>query len=207
MSDLSYWLWLSCLNNLRPEAALKYVRHFGSIKRLYYSDEKELGQVEAATDREIRTLRNRDLKRASDILDRCNALGIQLLCLQDAAYPERLRNIYNPPLVIYIKGMLPNVDENVCVGVVGTRRASGYGLQTAERIGRELAAGGAVIITGIAEGIDTAAAKGALKAHGKVIAVLGTGLDIVYPAWNSVCKTLWEGGRLSQRISAGYKRL
>jgi DNA processing protein len=76
------------------------------------------------------------------------------------------------------------VDESVCIGVVGTRRASGYGLQTAERIGRELAEGGAVLVTGIAEGIDTAAAKGALKARGRVIAVLGTGVDVAYPAWN-----------------------
>jgi DNA processing protein len=110
---------------------------------------------------------------------------VRILCLQDAAYPDRLRSIYNPPLVLYVRGTLPDIDGSLCVGVVGTRRAGGYGLQTAERLGRELAEGGAVVVTGIAEGIDTAAARGALKAGGRVVAVLGTGVDVAYPAWNS----------------------
>jgi DNA processing protein len=69
------------------------------------------------------------MKRAAEIEKRCEELGVRILCLMDAAYPERLRNIYNPPLVIYIKGNLPNVDETVCIGVVGTRKASSYGLK------------------------------------------------------------------------------
>ncbi len=190
MPDLSYWLWLSCLQGIKPETALKYVRRFGSAKSLYYSGEKELKLIEGITEREVRALNDKDTKKASNIYKRCGELGIHILCVEDGAYPERLRNIYNPPLVIYIKGTLPDIDGNVCIGVVGTRRASGYGLQTAERIGRELAEGGSVVITGIAEGIDTAAAKGALKARGSVVAVLGTGVDIVYPAWNSRLQNL-----------------
>lgn len=185
--DLGYWLWLSSLNGLRQETALKFVEAFGSVKQLYYADKRDLEQagITAATAKELNLLSNKNMKRAAEIEKRCEELGVRILCLMDAAYPERLRNIYNPPLVIYIKGNLPNVDETVCIGVVGTRKASSYGLETAERIGRELAEGGAAVITGIAEGIDTAAAKGALKAGGRVVAVLGTGPDIVYPAWNS----------------------
>ena len=185
--DLGYWLWLSSLNGLRNETALKFVEALGSVKQLYFADIKDLerAEVTGATAKELHALCDKNLRRAAEIEKHCEELGVRILCMQDAAYPERLRNIYNAPLVIYIKGNLPNVDEAVCVGVVGTRKASGYGLETAERIGKELAEGGAAVITGIAEGIDTAAAKGALKAGGRVVAVLGTGPDIVYPAWNS----------------------
>jgi DNA processing protein len=147
-------------------------------------DEKELGQVEGSTEGELRALRDRDLKKASDIAGRCDALGVRPLCLQDAAYPERLRNIYISAACALCKGNAAECGRICLHRRRRHKRASGYGLQTAERIGRELAEGGAVLVTGIAEGIDTAAAKGALKARGRVIAVLGTGVDVAYPAWN-----------------------
>jgi DNA processing protein len=128
--------------------------------------------------------KHKDISRAEAIEENCRRQGIRILCMQDAAYPDRLRNIDDPPLVIYVKGKLPPVDDRLCIGIVGTRKATDYGLSSAERIARELAERGCCIVTGLAAGIDSAAARGALAAHGTVIGVLGTGLDRVFPSGN-----------------------
>ena len=131
-------------------------------------------------------------------------MGVGILCLQDADYPDRLRSIEDPPVVIYIKGKLPPVDDRLCIGVVGTRKSSEYGRDTAARIARELAEKCGVIVTGLAEGIDSAAAKGALEVRGSVIAVLGTGVDVVYPAWNTQLQnTVAETGALVSEYPPG----
>ena len=96
----------------------------------------------------------------------------------------RLRNIFEPPCLLYVKGQLPVIDEEVAVAMVGTRKASPYGIEAAEKIAYGLCKQGAVVISGAAAGVDSASHRGALRAGGKTIAVLGNGLDIVYPAEN-----------------------
>lgn len=184
MSDLSCWLWLSTCRGLTAAGAQKYLRRFGTAKEVYYAPESELRQVEGAAPQEVKALLDRDLGRARRIQETCAKQGVRILCLQDADYPERLRNISDPPIVLYIQGTLPSVDDLLTIGVVGTRRASSYGKEMAETLGKDLAEAGAVVVTGLAEGIDSAAAKGALRGHGSVIAVLGTSTDKVYPTWN-----------------------
>ncbi len=184
MSDLSCWLWLSSRKGLSAAGAQKYLRRFGTAKGIYYAPESELRQVEGATANEVKALLDRDLDGARRIQAECAGSGVRILCLQDADYPERLRNIPDPPTVLYVRGAMPPVDDRLTVGVVGTRSASPYGKDMAESLGKSLAEAGAVVVTGLAEGIDSAAAKGALKGHGTVIAVLGTSTDRVYPAWN-----------------------
>ncbi len=110
--------------------------------------------------------------------------GVRLVTFKDGDYPERLREIYDPPLVLYAKGGFYDGDSPVAA-VVGTRRATHYGLSMAEAIGRGLAEAGVVVVSGLARGCDTAAHRGALKAAGrKTVAVLGTGIDVVYPKEN-----------------------
>ena len=184
MSDLSCWLWLASCKGLSAARAQKYLHRFGSAKEIYYAPESELRQVEGATAQELKALLNRDLSLADGIRSDCARLGIRILCLQDADYPERLRNIPDPPSVLYVQGTLPSVDDRLTIGVVGTRSASVYGREMAESLGKSLGEAGAVVVTGLAEGIDSAAAKGALRGHGTVIAVLGTSTDKVYPTWN-----------------------
>ena len=104
--------------------------------------------------------------------------------MQDADYPVRLRNIFEPPSLLYVKGQLPVIDEEVAVAMVGTRKASPYGVEAAEKIAYGLSRQGAVVISGAAAGVDSASHRGALRAGGKTIAVLGNGLDVVYPAEN-----------------------
>ena len=114
----------------------------------------------------------------------CQRLGLRILTMQDADYPMRLRNIFEPPCLLYVKGQLPVIDEEVAVAMVGTRKASPYGIEAAEKIAYGLCKQGAVVISGAAAGVDSASHRGALRAGGKTIAVLGNGLDIVYPAEN-----------------------
>ena len=203
MSDLRYWLWLA-QSGLNPAAARRFLRAFGSVKALYLAGQEELGRVEGARSSDLRALGRKDISPAEAIEDACRRQTIRILCLQDADYPDRLRNIEDPPLVIYVKGELPPVDDCLCIGVVGTRKSTDYGRETASRIAGELAERGGVIVTGLAEGIDSAAAKGALAARGKVIAVLGTGVDQVYPAWNGqLQETVAKNGALVSEYPPG----
>jgi DNA processing protein len=108
---------------------------------------------------------------------------IDITTIFDAHYPKSLKEIHSPPIVLYSKGKILQ-DGEFAIAVVGSRLASMYGLTTAERLGYELASRGLVVVSGLARGIDSAAHKGALKAHGRTIAVLGSGLDIIYPPEN-----------------------
>ena len=204
MSDLNCWLWLSLCKGIGAAGAQKYLRRFGSAKGVYYAPESQLREVDGATQQEVKALLNRDLSRAERIRAACEKQEVRILCLQDADYPERLRNIPDPPSVLYVKGTLPPVDDRLTIGVVGTRKASAYGREMAERIGKDLAASGAVVVTGLAEGIDSAGAKGALKGRGSVIAVLGTSTDKVYPAWNEkLQETVARNGALVSEYPPG----
>ena len=108
----------------------------------------------------------------------------RLITLEDPAYPLRLAEIYDPPLALFVRGAPPQADEP-SVAVVGTRRATPYGIRTAEQFGRELAARGLTVVSGMANGIDAAAHRGAIEAGGRTIAVFGNGVDVVYPAQNA----------------------
>jgi len=184
MPELIYWIWASRLQGLRPSALLRYIEYFPDIKQLYEASERELRQVPNSTNSELHSLMNKSLIEAESIIEKCKRKNVNIITLADARYPERLANIYEPPLVLYIKGTLPNIDSECVIGIVGTRRASLYGLSTAERIAYECAESGALIVTGLASGIDSAAARGALNASGRCIGVLGTGIDIIFPKDN-----------------------
>jgi len=206
MADLRYWLWLSQLNKLSPRNALRYLRAFPSVKALYLAPEEKLRQVDGASYAEVRALCNKDLSQAERIEETCRQKGVTVICLPDADYPDRLRSIDDPPLVLYIRGKLPPVDDRLCIGVVGTRKCTDYGRETASSVAGGLAAKGGVIVTGLAEGIDSAAAVGALRAHGQVIAVLGTGVDVVYPAWNTkLQETVGKVGALVSEYPPGTR--
>ncbi len=183
MSDLRYWLWLSQLRGISAGRALELLRAFGSAKALYLAGGEELRRAGVRSG-EAEALCRKEIGPAEELEENCRSKGYRILCIRDAVYPERLRNIPDPPLVLFLRGELPPVDDRLCIGIVGTRKATDYGLSSAERIARELAERGCCIVTGLAAGIDSAAARGALAAHGTVIGVLGTGLDRVFPSGN-----------------------
>ncbi len=184
MSGLKYWLWLSTLHGISTKTAKALVEYFGSPKEIYFAREKHYNSAGITARGELSALGNKSLELASRIWRDCDELDIRILTLQDAEYPVRLLNIYDPPTVLYIKGRLPVVDEEVVIGMVGTRGATPYGLRVTERLAYDISKSGAIIVSGLADGIDAAAIRGSLRAGGKPIAVLGTGIDVYYPQKN-----------------------
>lgn len=181
MSQLRYWIWLSTLPGLSLRGQLQLVDHFGTPEAVFLADRDALTGVAGLTERERTALSRRDLRRANDVLEDCRKHQINILTIQDAAYPQRLRSIDTPPLVLYYKGRMLPFDALPAVTVVGAREASGYGLTAAKRLGYQLGCCGGTVISGAARGIDSLALQGALSADAPVAAVLGNGLDIVYP--------------------------
>lgn len=158
---------------------------FSDPERAFFAEDGEIDGKAGLTEKEKSAVKNKSLRRSADIIDQCAQKGIRILTIGDAEYPERLRNIYDPPIVLYVKGRLPALDEEAAVGIVGTRKCTPYGITSAERLGYELAKSGAVVVTGLARGIDSAAAVGALRGGGKVVGILGCGADVVYPPENA----------------------
>ena len=184
MSALKYWLWLTELPGLTNQTRLALLRHFPTPEDVYYADPEEVLLTEDITREQAKLLEDKDCAGADRILADCQRLDLDLLTIQDAGYPNRLRNIYDPPCLLYVRGRLPAFDDEASIAVVGTRDCTPYGVSCAEKLGYGLAAGGAVVVSGLARGVDSAALRGALRAGGTVTAVLGNGLDVVYPPEN-----------------------
>ena len=181
MSALKYWVWLSECRGVSNQAVLALLRHFGSPEDVFYADIGEILLTEGITREQAKALEDHKLDKADKILADCQRLGLRILTIQDAEYPGRLQNIYDPPCLLYVKGRLPAIDEEAAVAVVGTRDCTPYGVACAEKLGYGLASGGAVVVSGLAKGIDAAASRGALRAGGVTVGVVGNGLDVHYP--------------------------
>ena len=184
MAGLKYWVWLSEVKGLTNRSRLLLLDHFGTPENVYYADEDEYRLVSGIEPRQIALLAEKSTEQADRILGACSRLGLRLLTMQDADYPTRLRNIFEPPVLLYVKGNLPVIDEEVAIAMVGTRKATPYGVEAAEKIAYGLCRQGALVVSGAAAGIDSASHRGALRAGGKTVAVLGCGIDVVYPAEN-----------------------
>ena len=181
MSALKYWLWLTELRGLKNQTRLALLRHFGTPEDVFYADAGEILLTEGITREQAAILEDHRLDTADRVLADCQRLDLRLLTIQDAEYPGRLKNIYDPPCLLFVKGCLPAFDEEVAVAVVGTRDATPYGISSAEKLGYGLTKGGAVVVSGLAKGIDAAATRGALRAGGVTVGVVGNGLDVHYP--------------------------
>lgn len=183
MASLKYWLWLTTRPGLQNRDSFRLLEHFGSPEAAFFADPAEYALAGLSGQR-LAGLLDKSLEGAERILADCDRLGLRVFTLRDAAYPERLAQIDDPPCVLYARGRELAVDELVSVGVVGSRRPSPYGVELAGRLGLELARRGALVVSGIAQGIDAAALRGALRGGGSVLSVLGCGADVVYPREN-----------------------
>ena len=181
MSALKYWVWLSECRGVSNQTRLALLRHFGSPEDVFYADAGEILLTEGITREQVKALEDHNLDKADKILADCQRLSLRILTIQDAEYPGRLQNIYDPPCLLYVKGRLPAIDEEAAVAVVGTRDCTPYGVACAEKLGYGLTNGGAVVVSGLAKGIDAAASRGALRAGGVTVGVVGNGLDVRYP--------------------------
>lgn len=173
---------LKAIPDISDNLYKRLVEEFGSPKEVFEAKEKELAQVP-----EIR----RDVVRAimggkvdvTEELERIKRHKIDIITLNDESYPESLKAIYDPPPLLYVKGKIKREDRNA-IAIVGSRRATTYGRLTAQRLSSQLAAQGITIVSGMARGIDSEAHKGALAVGGRTVAILGCGIDVVYPPEN-----------------------
>ena len=189
MSNLKHWIWLTLRKGLAGQNAMRVLERFGTPELVHAADEEAYRMVGGLPDAAIRSLMNKSLDQADVVLGDCERYGIQLLTLQDAAYPERLKAIAQPPLVLYWKGRQFALDNEAAIGMVGSRQATPYGVQAAMKLSADLTRKGALVVTGMAQGIDASAVRGALKVGGPVVSVLAGGIDRVYPAYH---KDLYE---------------
>ena len=176
---LLHWLWFSALDKITPRQKGLLLQHFSDPEEIYCAQEKRLASIEGVSQGTLAALSDKDLSRARAIAADCRAKHVNILTFQDAAYPSRLRNIPDPPVVLYYSGILPDFDSQPVIAVVGTRKASPYGISATKEISAQMASCGALVISGGATGVDTAAMEMALATGNATVGVLGCGVDIV----------------------------
>lgn len=179
--DTLYWLWLAEKCGIASKSFNKLVEKYESPFDIYRLEESEIEQFEGLGKTLRARLCEKDLDASYEILKYCKQNKVDIISYGDKRYPERLRNLQDPPIVLYCKGHFPEINSRLCVGVVGTRRMSEYGKQSAYKIAYELAASSVLTVSGMALGIDGVAACATLAAGGDTVAVLGCGIDVVYP--------------------------
>lgn len=191
-THLLEWLAISLTPGLGPTRARKLVEHFGSPEAVFRASLTELEStgIQVVSAQSLATGKSAALAREE--IAQATAADIAILSMDDPSYPPRLKEIYDPPLILRVRGN-PEVLTKPGVAMVGTRHPTPYGSGMAERLACDLAAQGLVIISGMARGVDTASHRGAISAKGKTVAVFGTGVDVIYPKENS---------RLSEQILA-----
>ncbi len=198
------WVALSLTPGLGPTRSRKLVEHFGSAEAVFHASLTELEStgIQAVSAQSIATGKSAELAREE--LSRAADADVTVLSMDDPLYPPRLKEIYDPPLILYVRGE-PSVLAKPGIAMVGTRHPTPYGSGMAERLGCDLAGQGLVIISGMARGVDTASHRGAIAAKGKTIAVFGTGVDVIYPKENSRLseQILAFGGALVSEFSMG----
>jgi DNA processing protein len=200
------WIALNMTPGVGPRAAAKLLERFGSAEGVFGALRSELERlrlrpeaVESIALRDRHETAARELERVREIE------GADVLVLDDGSYPSLLREIPDPPITLYVRGKWQECLEAPCVGVVGSRRCSTYGQNVSLMLARELASRGVTVISGLARGIDAAAHRGALEAGGRTVAVLGTGIDEVYPRDHQklAAEILERGGALVTQFPLG----
>ena len=184
MADASALLRLLSVPNVGPRRVRQLVARFGSAEAVFEASVLDLVEVEGIDEKIARAVRDQSDTRFSDSqISLAEKHGVRLMSYWDSDYPELLRSIHDPPVLLYTKGPL-EWKAFTGIAVVGTRFPSTYGRQVAEQLSEELSLRGVTVVSGLARGVDTAAHRGALRGGGGTVAVLGSGLDVVYPPEN-----------------------
>ena len=181
---LVHWIWLATRTHIGERLKVDLVRRFQDPEAIYFADPGSFHDISGLTAEGAAALADKNLQDAEKVLRDCRRKNLRILTWQDAAYPARLKNIPDPPLVLYYKGNLPDFDALPVIGVVGTRKASAYGMNVAGKMGYQISRCGGIVVSGMAAGIDAMATRGALTAGAAAVGVLGCGADVVYPASN-----------------------
>src|SRR5256714_4155369 len=198
------WIALGLTPGLGPTRSRRLVDHFGGVENVFRASLTELEAcgLQAVSAQSIGT--GKSMEMAQEEMIRATSAGAHIVTLDDPEYPPTLKQIYDPPLALYVRGEI-SVLSQPGIGVVGTRHPTPYGIGMAERLSMDLSVRGLVIISGMARGIDTCAHRGVINAKGRTIAVFGTGVDVIYPKENKKLaeNILAMGGALISEFAMG----
>jgi DNA processing protein len=203
--DIRYWLGFNKVSGIGATRLRALIDYFGDLAVAWNATAHDLRQ--AGLDRRsiANLLKARDKLDLDAEMERLERAGVRLLCWDDPGYPSNLRQVYNAPPLLYLRGSLEKRDE-WAVALVGTRRASVYGKEAARMIGTGLAQAGVTVVSGLARGIDTVAHRASLDAGGRTIAVLGCGVDVIYPSQNArMSAEILERGALISEYALGTR--
>ena len=184
MLDKEIWLWLSLHFGAGSSIYSKLYSHFGGVAAIYDCDDADVDCISWLSAHQRRKLLDKNLDHAHEIMEWCDYYGVQIVSPSDEIYPLPLRALEKFPAVLYLRGNLPDFGKELCISAVGTRNLTVDGQRNAYNLGYGLSKGGAIVVSGMAKGIDSVAQKGALYAGGSSVAVLGCGIDVVYPKEN-----------------------
>ncbi|HUU20540.1 MAG TPA: DNA-processing protein DprA [Sedimentisphaerales bacterium] len=207
-ADIEKWLRLIRAENVGPTTFAKLIKHFGSADRALGASVSELAKINGVGFKTAeRIAASRSKFDVSAELELAEKLGVWIINVDDKRYPPALKQIYDPPPVLYIKGSLTR-EDNLAISIVGSRRCSLYGQEQSSRFAHFLSSAGFTICSGMARGIDTAAHQGALSAGGRTIAVQGCGLANVFPPENKkLFELIAESGACISELPLGYEPL
>ena len=203
MSEVKYWIGFNIVRGIGPAKVRALLDHFRDLRLAWEAtaDQLRAAGLDSRALKSLLAVREKlDLEAEVARLERA---GVRVVTWSSPDYPDRLRHIYHPPPVLYLRGSLAPADE-WAMAVVGTRRATVYGKEATRHIAGELARTGVTVVSGLAKGIDTAAHRAALKAGGRTIAVLGCGVDVIYPAENrNLMQRIVEQGAVISEYALG----
>ncbi len=181
MQPLVYWIWLSLSTTPGTDTFRKLILKFGSPKSVYDADEFDIAECIGSKSCDFKAIMEKELSEAERVFDFCEKKNVGILTYSDENFPNSLREITTPPVLLYYRGTLPDFNKNCFISIVGTRRLTDYGRKNAFVIGQDLAKAGAIIVSGMAIGIDGVSHAGSLSVGGVNIAFLGSGIDVCYP--------------------------
>lgn len=181
MTRLECWVWLAELRHLSVLKKNLLLCSFSGAEQIWACSDEQAFTAAGLSPADAKHLLDKDTSVARRIIDRCVQLNISILTLRDTAYPDKLRNIPDAPILLYVLGRMPDVDAHLSIAAIGSRHPSAYGQVMAAAFSDRLARAGTLIVTGMAIGLDHVAARAALQADRPCIAVLGSGVDVCYP--------------------------
>lgn len=199
-----HWLWLAA----RPDCSVRFchalLERFGTPEAIWQAEKEQLSKLPGMNAVRLGALLDKDLTYPKRIEHDCRRQDIQIVLFDDSAYPKPLRDIVDPPLVLYVRGILPDFTDRLSISIVGTRSCTDYGIHAARYFAGNLAQQGCIIVSGMALGIDGAANRAAVEAGGSTIAVLGSGVDVCYP-WRheKLMKQIIEHGAVISEYPPG----
>lgn len=183
-NNIIYSVWLSLLDGIGGISGKQLYELYGDYESVYKLTADEIDSLDMIKSNQKLVMKNKNLDYAKSIVEKCESMGIEIIAYDDKEYPDMLREIYDPPIVLYKKGIPFDFNNTALTAIVGARKASVYGVRCAEDYASDLSKSNIVVVSGMASGVDGAAHRGALKAGMPTVAVLGNGIDICYPLEN-----------------------